>query len=328
MTKRHIAIIGAGLSGLACAERLTGAGASVSLFDKGRGPGGRASTRRSDAGRFDHGAQFFTASDPAFAAHLSGLIAGGHAALWEGCFQRWAGGRFCEDEDKARYVGTPSMNALLKPFAEKLGVTFGTRVARLSFDDPQSLISESGEALGRFDHVVVATPIEQTHALLEEMLVTEGPLTAGMNRIHSAPSWVAMVQTDAPLVAADGLRLEGHDLVWVAHNSAKPGREGANLWIIQASADWSRAHLELDKAEVADKLFASACEVFDTSPTPFFLDAHRWRYAFVENPAGRPFTLNAVDGVSLCGDWHLGSRVEDAWRSGHLLGEALGAQLE
>jgi len=41
-----IAIIGAGMSGLACADALLEVGHEVSLFDKGRGPGGRMSTRR------------------------------------------------------------------------------------------------------------------------------------------------------------------------------------------------------------------------------------------------------------------------------------------
>ena len=59
-----IAIIGAGLSGLSCANALAEAGASVHVFDKGRGPGGRTSTRRVevDGARlsFDHGAQYLS----------------------------------------------------------------------------------------------------------------------------------------------------------------------------------------------------------------------------------------------------------------------------
>ncbi|MFX9626906.1 FAD-dependent oxidoreductase, partial [Acinetobacter baumannii] len=42
----RIGIIGAGIAGLTCGEALVRAGHSVRLFDKGRGPGGRMSTRR------------------------------------------------------------------------------------------------------------------------------------------------------------------------------------------------------------------------------------------------------------------------------------------
>ncbi|MFM8940069.1 MAG: FAD-dependent oxidoreductase, partial [Phenylobacterium sp.] len=60
----RIAIIGAGLSGLACARSLHREGRKVQLFDKARGPGGRMSTRRVETPLgtigFDHGAQYFT----------------------------------------------------------------------------------------------------------------------------------------------------------------------------------------------------------------------------------------------------------------------------
>ena len=42
----RVAIIGAGISGLACARQLVKAGVSVVVFDKGRGIGGRVATRR------------------------------------------------------------------------------------------------------------------------------------------------------------------------------------------------------------------------------------------------------------------------------------------
>ncbi|MGA8880775.1 MAG: FAD-dependent oxidoreductase, partial [Azonexus sp.] len=57
----HLALIGAGIAGLSCATALQQAGLKVSLFDKGRGPGGRMSTRRGDDWQCDHGAQYFTA---------------------------------------------------------------------------------------------------------------------------------------------------------------------------------------------------------------------------------------------------------------------------
>ena len=62
-------VIGAGMAGIACARALAEAGHAVRVLDKGRGPGGRMATRRvtTRAGevRFDHGAQYLTARDPA-----------------------------------------------------------------------------------------------------------------------------------------------------------------------------------------------------------------------------------------------------------------------
>lgn len=42
----HIAIVGAGIAGLACARVLADAGHRVTVYEKSRGVGGRMSTRR------------------------------------------------------------------------------------------------------------------------------------------------------------------------------------------------------------------------------------------------------------------------------------------
>ncbi|WP_028311995.1 NAD(P)/FAD-dependent oxidoreductase [Derxia gummosa] len=95
----HIAIVGAGVSGAACARRLALAGHHAVLFDKARGPGGRMSTRRGSAPAdaslpitvdqpgatpfaFDHGAQYFTARHPDFRAVVEAGTAAGWIAPW------------------------------------------------------------------------------------------------------------------------------------------------------------------------------------------------------------------------------------------------------
>nr|MDJ0929273.1 NAD(P)-binding protein [Gammaproteobacteria bacterium] len=55
-----IAIIGAGLSGLVLATRLS-EHATVTVFDKSPRVSGRMATRRAPPYEFDHGTQFFTA---------------------------------------------------------------------------------------------------------------------------------------------------------------------------------------------------------------------------------------------------------------------------
>ncbi len=72
---QKIGIIGAGLSGLEAGRILQRHGASVTLFDKARRPGGRANTREHGPYRFDHGAQFFTVRDPAVRSRLDTWIA-------------------------------------------------------------------------------------------------------------------------------------------------------------------------------------------------------------------------------------------------------------
>ena len=66
-----IVVVGAGISGCVCAWRLANSGHEVVLVEKGRGVGGRMSTRRMEGARIDHGAQFFTVRDPRMKVLLS-----------------------------------------------------------------------------------------------------------------------------------------------------------------------------------------------------------------------------------------------------------------
>nr|MBP8061530.1 FAD-dependent oxidoreductase [Polaromonas sp.] len=70
---RHIAVVGAGIAGIACARTLMQAGHQVTVFEKSRGAGGRMATRRTEFGSFDHGTQYFTVRDPRFVKVLESV---------------------------------------------------------------------------------------------------------------------------------------------------------------------------------------------------------------------------------------------------------------
>ena len=77
---QQVAVIGAGMSGFACASRLMAAGTDVEIFDKGRNPGGRLATRIQDGFAFNHGAPGFTAEGQAFKTFVNEIKAAGAIA--------------------------------------------------------------------------------------------------------------------------------------------------------------------------------------------------------------------------------------------------------
>ena len=86
-----LAVIGAGVAGCALAARMRHLGwrGPISLWESGRGPGGRASTRRSrhDARvRLDHGAPLLSISTSVAPALLAPLLDGGWIEHWSGAF--------------------------------------------------------------------------------------------------------------------------------------------------------------------------------------------------------------------------------------------------
>ncbi len=66
MNSLSVAVVGAGLAGIACALRLGEAGVHARVFESQRAPGGRLATRRFAVASFDHGAQYLTATDELF----------------------------------------------------------------------------------------------------------------------------------------------------------------------------------------------------------------------------------------------------------------------
>ncbi|MEX7419233.1 FAD-dependent oxidoreductase, partial [Pseudomonas aeruginosa] len=86
-------------------------------------------------------------------------------------------------------------------------------------------------------------------------------------------------------------------------------------WVLQASADWSRAHLE-DTPDVVEQalLAAFADHIGAASPAIIATSVHRWRYAKT-NALDRGAFWNADIRLGACGDWLLGPRIEAAWLS-------------
>jgi renalase len=309
----HVAIVGAGIAGLSAGTALVAAGFRVAIFDKGRGAGGRMATRRLHTpvgeAQFDHGAQYFTIRDPAFAA----------------CVHRWTeialASRWPAAGDEA-WVGTPAMNAPLKAMASGLHVKWGTRVDLVEPDGTGWRLHGDGLTDTSYDAIVIAVPAEQAATLLATINVDFASLAAAT---PSAPCWTAMVAFAQPvLTASDILLADGGAIGWAARNSAKPGRSGPEAWVIQGSPEWSAIHLEDDANAVAQALLSAFRARTGHSPEPLAVTAHRWRYAR-SGTAGSGFRWDASQRVGLCGDWLIGPRVEAAWLSGHRLAAAMGA---
>jgi len=301
------AIIGAGMAGLACAEALAQAGHGVALFDKGRGPGGRMSTRRmaTPLGEiaFDHGAQYFTARDPAFIRLVSGWSEAGLAAPWP-----LAGAD--------AWIGMPTMNSVIRTMAAPHTVKWGSLVSSMARKAGHWWLRDTGGELGPFDAVVLAVPAEQVAAILSlhDFQMAQIALLA-----RSQPCWTGMFAFAAPLQGPPEVIRQTGDIAWAARNNAKPGRSGPEGWVVQASAPWSSERLEAEAGDVAQMLLDAFAEAAGCAiPAPVAAVAHRWRYAF-SSGTGHGALWNPELRLGVCGDWLLGPRVESAWLSGRML---------
>ncbi len=318
----NIAVVGAGIAGLACATALRQAGLPVSVLDKSRGPSGRMSTRRGDDWQCDHGAQYFTARSPEFRAEVARWQAAGVAAVWPLRLRVIddAGGRQA-DEALERFVGVPRMTAPARFLAALVEPRVGTTIRRLERGTSGWRLesTEHGWLDERFDAVVLAVPAPQAVPLLEQQAPE---LAALASRAVMRGCWAAMLRFAAPVdLPFDGAFINSGPLRWVARDNSKPGRSGRETWLLHASAEWSEAHLEDD----ADGVASTLIEAFRRlgAPAPQAWTAHRWRYADTEPALDKVCVWRAQDGLGLCGDWLNGGKVEGAWLSGRALANEL-----
>ena len=323
---------------MACARTLAQAGHTVTVFEKSRGAGGRMSTKSSEFGDFDHGAQYFTVRDARFEKAL---------AINPQGVRRWSANtvRILDEAGRvvasslpskeAHWVATPGMSTLVKEWAKPLvakgHVHFETQVTRIQTDllSPKrwQLQTEGPGALtsvhSGFDAVVLAVPSVQAHALLLSSQIAKS-LTREIAKVSVAPCWTLMLafpQAAQPALAHLGpqwnaARSTHHRIAWLARESSKPGRGAIERWTVQASPDWSTRHLEDDAERVKAKLLKAFTEVTGIRAQPPYAEVHRWRYAQTTEPLGKSHLWDAKLGIGACGDWCLGHRVEDGFVSG------------
>ncbi len=316
-TDYDVAIVGAGISGLACARRLVEAGLDVVVLDKSRGAGGRLCTRRAGASRFDHGAQYFTARSPDFVKAVSRWAEAGAVAVWDGRFGRHQGGVVGPDPgDEARWVGAPRMSALGRHLSVGLNLSLSTRVVRLERrTGAWAVYAEAGEICAA-RHVLLSCPGPQASALLPEGCA----LADAAASMAYGPCWAAMVSFAAPTdFPYDGVRLMDHSLGWVARDSSKPGREAGERWVIHGTPAWSSGHLETDADEVGRLLAAELAKLVGGSPA--VESTHRWLYALTSVGVPSWAEWDPENGLGLFGDGLAAPRVEAAWLSGRAMAE-------
>jgi predicted NAD/FAD-dependent oxidoreductase len=222
-----------------------------------------------------------------------------------------------------RFVGVPGMNAVCRHLASKLDVSYGTRVEALKRDDDTwALEGADGDALGRFDVVVVSAPAPQASALLKPC---SPDLAARADSVEMAPCWAVMVTFPEALnFDYDGAFVHDSAISWVSRNPSKPDRPDRESWVIHASPEWSTANLELEPERAADILIGEFRDALGaTGAVPVYRTAHRWRFALPLDPLPEPFLLDIDRGLAACGDWCGGPRVEGAYLSGRAAAEAI-----
>ena len=275
-SKPRIGVVGAGISGLLFAERLRELvpDSELTVFEWGRGPGGRTARRRlrledsESQLSFDHAAPYFTAVTPRFREKLSRLQEARLCSPWAAAGQD-------------AWVGVPSNHAIARALAADLEaggarMRFGHHVlsARPVSGGGWTVNSScraTGEAVEDvFDALVLSDKLlvlPNKYAVLAE--ADHGPLALprDLESTGAVVLLLALRKTPGSEGAVGGVRrltAADHEFLrLIVEDSSKPGRVSEHdLYVVHSSHDYSRQHLVGealdDEAAVRDEMVAAA----------------------------------------------------------------------
>ena len=303
----NVAIIGAGICGLRCAQLLQEAGVTVELFDKGRGVGGRLATRRHAHWRFDHGAPSLHGDGPGWREKIRGY------PIWSRTH-----------ETMECHVPEHGVNQLAKDIARSLSILNGCQITSIvQHANGWHLYDDQAAEHGPFDDLVITAPCPQTQVLIENL---DTPLKQQLSNVRMNPAWVMMLATTTPIITATQ-QTPTHNLIRrISAEHSKPKRainKDEYCYVLEATAGWSQRHEDDAPTDVQTHLLEALKDVTVEMIKPLHCAVHRWRYAHTQDAVGKPYLMDEDLRLGVAGDWCLGRGADGAYQSGEDLAAAL-----
>lgn len=331
---KDVIVIGAGISGLTCAQQLKQAGLDVSIVEKSAGVGGRMATRRLQGTWVDHGAQLISAKSDDFSRFIRKLEEKKIVKEWtRNVYQLSSDGLRPPEADNRhpRYCCPLGMTAIAKHMASELNIINNNRIVGVSHDNRKwQLISDRQEIL-ETSAIVSTIPAPQFLTLFEEVLSTAPNFLQAVQSVKFAPSVTIMAgysnSYDIPEEWQAIQCVDDPILSWISHDSSKHSdRSLQPVFVFQSTAEFARQSMEEPDLEVAGKplLNQSGRLLAPWLASPEWWQVHRWRYALSEESLGVSCLSTAVPLALVCaGDWCAGKNIEAAYHSGLAAAESV-----
>ena len=159
---KDFCIVGSGIAGSTIANLLSKK-YSVEIFDKARGPGGRASNRRYKLNlSFDHGLQYFSPKSNEFKKFLLDLKKKSIITIWPGHHLDLT---FDKKKDSIKYVGKNGNNDLCKYLIKNIKANFNSAVTNIKFNSEYWTITVNDSKKIYFKNLILTCPFPQLKTL-------------------------------------------------------------------------------------------------------------------------------------------------------------------
>jgi predicted NAD/FAD-dependent oxidoreductase len=331
----QVIVIGAGVSGLACARELARNGVSCVVLDRARGVGGRCASKTLHGQRVDYGVPYIHGSGTHFLGFVEAILsreAGvtvksgwphrvrhSHLACHPESFQasqrRMAIDRGISEFPRAMArdlnvrLGVPIQFLAVVPGGVEAVSTDGRR-----FRSPRVVLAVAGPQAGRlFEPVAMRTKggRDLVARLSSRKYLSCLTVVAGYDVRVPAPGWDIAYPLDTTILHC------------LSHDSGKRTSPDQRVLVYQARPSYSSRYLDAPEKEWTRDMVWEAGEILGSwAAEPAWIHAHAWTWA---RPSPHdPFRLTPLwvetDGggmIGFCGDaFSDGGGVEGAFMSG------------
>lgn len=315
---KKVAIIGAGIAGLAASRTLRKAGIESTIFEKSRGVGGRVNTRNVHSTYvFDTGATSIAPRGKSIQRVMLEELSTEQLVKIEKPIYTHVNLKTAKGDQSRttdRYVYSNGIGQLPKLLAEGLDIRFNHEIDRIDKREREFVLFDES-----FDTLILTPPIPQTAQLLWTMDENR-PIANAVYR----PCISLLFGFDAPLPETPYHALldveQIHPLTWVSLESVKsPLRapEGKSTMVLQLSARFSLENYQKSDAWLIETGLQFTKHLYGESfATAEVAMVKKWKYS-------QPTGLGKFEAINIPGsnlliasDGITGARIEDAFECG------------
>jgi predicted NAD/FAD-dependent oxidoreductase len=335
-----IAVVGAGITGCLLSNFLNSENVDISIFEKSRGCGGRASTKQTEWGQCDLGATIVPAQKADFIDFMQGLCKQNIVSQWPKKLfvSKQSAGISQPIEnyvgDRKHYVFNRKMNGACQEWSKNATLHTNNLISQIRYLAGQGWQLKSNEIWQTelFDKVVLTAPWPQSQALIEQ---SELPIKLPDFSQRWTSCWSIALKLDQ-LVASDVdlMYLKNQSIQTLVRDSVKPLRpqvltsvagSKAEIWVVQLANKLSDELGKSGKEKAISIATKDFCELFNL-PVKSVSNSygHYWRYARPKHGV-KPLGIlsDQEHGVYIGGDWSFGASIESAYETALTLSQAI-----
>ncbi len=308
-------IIGSGISGSTIANLLNKK-YSVILFDKARGPGGRASFKRIKGKTgFDHGTQYISPKTKEFKKFTKDLIKKRILKVWRGKHV-FLNSKKKEDKKHLKVIGKNGNNDISKHLLKKINCNYHSELKKIYYKNKLWYLLFNDGKLRSFKNLILTCPFPQLKKLSKKF-INNSFLSKSIKMDANITTMIAIKKSKN---SKSSYLFEDSILGWAGNeNSKKRFKSKYDLWTLQSTFNWANKKINKNKNNkkenskiMIDKFF----KLSNIKKTKIYYSLnHGWRYS----SNSRPFKIKSYwdprKRLGVCADWFVGPRLESGWIS-------------